>query len=520
MVSSREPDTISCWSSALFVNGLIWDSREMRFRKGELLLSDGRIERISFSGGISDSERSGARSFDLEGGLLSPAFIDGHMHLMQWSISNSGVDLSGCHSEDEIVERISHVVEGKDRNFIFDRTGIIFGTDYDDSRFEKGTFQNGNFLEREFKGIPVILRRVCGHRALLNSDGIEKIGMSCEFVHENMVSEVHAMELPWRIPLDISTVVDLLQESMERLYHLGVAGGVEILPLSQIGRMDEAISRTGHIFRITISMIRDRDKLQVRGHAPGSWDGQPSNEAKSGSAMPMVFEKFFLDGSIGARTASFSVDYFDSPSCPLVYEDLDLREMIERSYDQGFIPMAHCIGNKAISQAVHVFEGYRLPYRLEHAESIDLAHLKEMKGGKGALCLQPNFQHVWGRKDGLYERALGACSKDLNPFRWIIGSGVPMCFGTDMMPPGPLHAFKGGIDHPNPAQRLSLIEMIKGFSLNSARLSFLSDRYSGDLVEGSEPDMIVVDTKMDEVRATIIGGRFVHLRSQAICPDP
>ncbi|MBN1540077.1 MAG: amidohydrolase family protein, partial [Candidatus Thermoplasmatota archaeon] len=499
MVAGTEPEEVSFWSRVLFVNGLIWDSRELRFRKGELLLSEGRIENISFSTGIPTSERSGARSFDLQGGLLSPAFIDAHMHLLQWSISNSGVDLSECLSREEMVAKISRVVEGRERNSLFDRTGIFFGTNYDDSRFNNGPLHNGNFLEKEFKGTPVILRRVCGHRALLNSDGVERMGLSCGSVHENTVSEVHAMELPWRLPLDVPIIEDLLKGSIERSYSLGVVGGVEILPSSQIERMNEAYSNAGPTFRIIISMIRDSDRVQVRGPAPASWDQQPLTGTKGCPDLPVIFEKFFLDGSIGARTASFSVGFSDSPPFPLVHDDPTLRELMEKSYVQGFIPMVHCIGDRAISQAIHVLKSYRLPHRLEHAESIDPTHLKEMKDGKGALCMQPNFQHVWGRKDGLYERALGAFSKDLNPFGGIIGSGIPMCFGTDMMPPGPLYAFKGGIDHPNPAQRLSATEMIKGFTLNSARLSFLSGRYCGGLVVGSEPDMIAIDRQFNEV---------------------
>ncbi|MBN1389880.1 MAG: amidohydrolase family protein [Candidatus Thermoplasmatota archaeon] len=498
----------------LFVNGSVWDSSELRFRKGELLLRGGMIENLSFAGSIPSFERSRAKMFDLEGGFLCPAFIDAHMHLLQWSITRSGVDLSMCNSVDDVSGKISNVVEGREKNFLYDRTGIVFGTGYDDSRFQEGRLDNGYFLEKEFGWVPTIIRRVCGHIALANSEGIGRLGLEQGDMGHSPIMEDIAMNLPWRLPIDLPTLSDLLRNAIDASYSVGVIGGVDIVPLSHFERMIEAISRTSRTLVMTYAMIRDDDR-DLEGVVPlSSRNGVLSSEVNDDKMVPFAFEKFFLDGSIGARTASFSVDYTDSPSFPLVHEDNELKKRVTLSYDQGMVPMVHCIGDRAISQGVGILRSFGSPYRLEHAESIEISHLASMSKGKGALCLQPNFQFLWGGNDGLYERALGHHAKCLNPFRSVVDSKVQWCFGTDMMPPGPLFAMKGGLEHRDPRQRLSLNEMIKGFTINSARISLQDDHYCPELIVGSSPDMIVIDREMMRVNATMVKGQIVHVITQ------
>ena len=497
--------------AVLFRNGHIWSDEESRFRRGELLLRSGSIEDITFPNLPQDRCGNVSQEYDLNGGYLCPAFIDGHMHLFQWSISRSGLDLSDCRSEGDIIRKVRSVIDGKFGNEVYSRTGMIFGTDFDDSNFSGGPILDGSFMKKEFEGIPLILRRVCGHKAVLNPEALSALGIPEEECVNGIIREGSAMELPWRLPFDAALLAKLLKEAIDVLHSYGVVGGVDIVPVSQLDRMYESYSGTDRTFHLSVSIIRDAPGRFRSGNLPEKWDQTEPGMDLERERTDIRFEKFFLDGSIGARTASFQIDYRDSPSYPTLHTDREISKMAENSYSEGLVPMVHCIGDMAISQGVRLFEKTGLPYRLEHVEAINGTHLRKMKGGKGALCMQPNFHHRWGRAGGLYEQSLGKFSRYLNDFTSVIGSGIPWCFGTDMMPPDPLVGFMGGMGNEDIRRRLKLSDMILGFSKYSAMLSMLGPGYTCSMKAGSSPDLVVLDRKLTHVRATFLSDGTYHV---------
>jgi predicted amidohydrolase YtcJ len=493
-----------------FTNGQIWDPVNSIFKPGELVVRDGRIEEIIFKQRRLSGSLHGAEKIDLEGGYVCPGFIDSHMHLSQWAITRNGLDLSGCRSKDEIMQEIRSVLDGRATNPIFEESDIIFGRDYDDSNYRDGLLNDGRFLENEFPDIPIVVRRICGHKALANTEGMSIIGVLEEGTN-NVVLEDGAMGAPWKLPLKDKILSKFLSDAIDHLYSMGVVGGVDIIPLSQFNRMASALSRTNRKLFLSASIIRDSAYKSNKKVPPTSWKEQYGNSLSGRDDIPVVFDKIFLDGSIGSRTASFSYDYSDADRTPLIMGDDLLREKVQQSSEDGLIPMIHCIGDSAISQAVGVIEELKILYRLEHAEAIDRKNLNKMKGGKGTLSIQPNFQMTWGQEGGLYNKSLGKHYLDLNPFRTIANSGILWCFGTDMMPPDPLYAIHGSIGHPNPQQRLRKEEALTGFTGRSSELSFISDQVKNNFCIGSLANIIIVDGDFRGIKFTYLNGKMVYL---------
>jgi predicted amidohydrolase YtcJ len=110
----------------------------------------------------------------------------------------------------------------------------------------------------------------------------------------------------------------------------------------------------------------------------------------------------------------------------------------------------------------------------------------------------------------LYESALGKMGLGLNPFRDIDGSGVPWCFGTDMMPPGPLFAIKGSVSPYSSEQSISAIRSLVGFASDSSILSFLKRRSPCSMEKGAPANLVVMDNELENVRMTFKMGRLVH----------
>lgn len=500
-------DNITDW---YLFNGNIWDMDSNGFKPGEMVIRDGRIEEMTFNRKIPSVFHADAEKIDLEGGYVCPGVIDSHMHLLQWSITRKGLDLSRCRSKDDIINSVTSVINGDLDDPIFDSHDLIFGMDFDDSNFVDGILNNGLFLEKEFSDTPVVVRRICGHKALGNSEGLGVLGIPDEASSNGIILEEDAMRIPWKLPLTDGTLTGFLSDGIGALYSKGVLGGVDIIPSSQLERMDSTYSKLDMDFLLTISVIRD-GKFNLREkEIPVSWDDIPG-DLHNGSGIPLVFEKFFLDGSIGSRTASFSEEYIDAGRASLIMDDKVFHEKVQQSHDDGLIPMIHCIGDTAISQGIRIMEERGDLYRLEHCEAINKDHLKKMKGGNGALCLQPNFQFTWGRKGGLYEKSLGDAYLRMNPFKTIADSELPWCFGTDMMPPDPLYAIQGAVEHPDPKFSLIREEALRGFTDRSKRLSFISDVHLSQLRVGLQANIIIINRKFHGINYTFFKGKIVYL---------
>lgn len=493
-----------------FTNGHLWDATSNGFKPGEMVVRDGSIEEMVFKKKLSHGSFAGAERIDLEGGYLCPGFIDSHMHLFQWSITRKGLDLSWCRSEADIEDAIGSVLDGGSSDQIFETNGIVFGRDFDDSKFRDGPLNDGRFLERKFPDIPILLRRICGHKALVNSEGLGMIDTDNE-ASNGVILEEGAMEAPWKLPLKNEILSTFLSEAIDHLHSHGVQGGVDILPSSQFEKMTSVLSNIDKEFLLTASIIRDGEVPTGKRLQPATWDEPYETPLPDENEIPIVYEKFFLDGSIGSRTASFSQDYSDAERSGLIMDDKTLKEKVRRSSDDGLVPMVHCIGDKAISQAVRVLEDFDILYRLEHAEAINDEHIDGMRNGKGALCLQPNFQKNWGGIGGLYEQCLNSRCQYLNPFRTIADSGIPWCFGTDMMPPVPLYAVQGATKHPNRDQRLKREEALNGFTTHSRKLSFISGSTEKHMSVGSQANIIIINKEFYGINTTFLKGKIVYL---------
>src|SRR5215469_4373799 len=70
-----------------------------------LLVRDGRIDWL---GPDADAPTSGVdATIDVSGALLTPAFVDAHVHTTSTGVSLLGLDLSDCASASEVLDRVS-----------------------------------------------------------------------------------------------------------------------------------------------------------------------------------------------------------------------------------------------------------------------------------------------------------------------------------------------------------------------------------------------------------------------------
>jgi predicted amidohydrolase YtcJ len=153
--------------------------------------------------------------------------------------------------------------------------------------------------------------------------------------------------------------------------------------------------------------------------------------------------------------------------------------------------------------------------RIEHAELLRDDQIERIARMKISLAMQPVFEKLWGGPERLYSRRLGERWRQTNRFRDLIDAGAIIAGSSDsyITPIDPLDGVIAAVNHPNPAQRVSLSEGIAMFSSMAARSEMLFDD-RGSIQIGKSADFVVVSGDLDKrenisIEATIIGGEIV-----------
>jgi hypothetical protein len=234
--------------------------------------------------------------------------------------------------------------------------------------------------------------------------------------------------------------------------------------------------------------------------------------------------KSFTDGSIGSGTAKLSEPYADSGDRGTwVVPPEELREWVERAEDAGFQFTAHAIGDEAVHETLGAFAECEDPasarHRVEHAEVLTDESVERFADLGVVASVQPNFLK-WAREGGLYETRLGVeRTRESNPFASLLEAGVPLAFGSDTMPLGPLFGIEQAVTAPAPEQRIGVTEALRAYTHGAAYAGFDEDRM-GTVERGKLADLVVLEespwtVEPDgvgdiDVAMTVVGGRVVY----------
>ena len=249
--------------------------------------------------------------------------------------------------------------------------------------------------------------------------------------------------------------------------------------------------------------------------------------------------KLLIDGVIETNTAVMLAPYVNNPSTKGVpnYPAPELDRIVRLLDARGWQIFIHAIGDGGVRMTLDAFEraaaanpapprGRR--HRVEHIETIDLADvprfgalgvIASMQPPHTRLMNSPNPRGQWAGNIGPERQARGWMWKDISQRngRLAFGSDWPV---ASLNPIVGIWAGINRIGHGSvPSQRLTLDEMIEGYTSGAAYGSFDEDR-KGRLAPGQLADIVVLSrdiftappTKADDVRVavTIFGGRVVY----------
>ena len=108
---------------------------------------------------------------DLEGAFVYPGWIDAHCHFFGYGMNLNAVDLAGTLSVEEIIRLLKTHREKHPGTW-------ITGRGWDQNDWEVKEFPGKAMLDAHFPDTPVLLRRVDGHAAWVNSRVLELAGIT------------------------------------------------------------------------------------------------------------------------------------------------------------------------------------------------------------------------------------------------------------------------------------------------------------------------------------------------------
>jgi len=408
-------------------------------------------------------------------GILIPSFVDTHAHYLPYSLSLTRPRLDGIGDLKSALDFIAENVKKVPHN-------VIIMEGFDDSKWERSLTRED--LDRITER-PLVVRRVCGHKAVLNTSAIkilkERFG---EIPNLNEETGLAVEDLPLALSKYFPPSEEEIEGAIIRAEDLLISMGIWVVGenasiryLRKLVEMDRA------------GMLKIRWRVAVYFNQLDEAKEIINYESEN---FRVVGIKEFLDGSVGARTAAFSWGYTDGGNGKLLKSDEELEKIMKTVESLNLGVWWHAIGDLAIDQALRVLKRSKKPeiHRIEHFEFPREEHYKMAADMVIRLSLQPNFVRRWGEIGGLYHRALGEVFFWGNRFRLLESLKANYAFGSDTMPPGPMYGLLGALHHPIKEERLGLEEALYRYTTAGAEI--FGEREFGEIASGKKALITVI----------------------------
>lgn len=479
-------------------------------------------------------------SFNMKGRTILPGFIDAHAHILDVGKASRQIDLRGLAGILEMREKLAVKIAGAKPG------DWIEGGGWDQNDWEVKAFPSRKDIDAVSPENPVVLRRIDGHAALLNSLALEKAGIKKDTAEPagGKIMKDAAGE-PTGILLDAALGLAenaIPQASVDQMKADAVSAAIECLAAGLTTVHDAGVSRR------TVTIYRElaaAGLLKLRIYAMIDAPGPDADETiKEGPLLdPRITVrtlKFHADGALGSRGAALIEPYSDdAKNTGLVTLDENAAlDAMTRGIKTGFQIATHAIGDRANRLVLDLYrralaaapevEDPRL--RIEHAQALALADIPRFNALGVTASMQPTHctsDMPWAGVRLGPERLKGAYA-----WKSLLDAGVRICGGSDapvesVKPLWGIYAAVTRQDHDGlpaggwqPQERLSIDEALRLFTTDAAYASF-EEKTKGSIEPGKSADLTVLskditkappsDILKTEVLMTIVGGEIAYM---------
>jgi predicted amidohydrolase YtcJ len=451
---------------------------------------------------------------DLRGALVTPAFVDSHVHATMTGLLLTGLDLTACESLPDLLRAVREFAA---RN---PDAALVWGYGWDETRWPQRRPPTRGELDEALGGRRAYLSRIDGHSAVVTSSLAAAASPASPASPANAAGTTATAAGPAGFSPDGPLT--------RQAHHDARRAALAAIPVAQRRATQRAF--LAHAASLGIGYLHEcagpdisglddlRDLLVMDGNlgprVVGYW-GQPVSTAEqarsllAGSGAHGLAGDLFCDGSIGSRTAALREPYADATGTsghPYLDAGAVAAHVVactEAGVQAGF----HVIGDAATAAVIAGFELAerqvgpaalaRRRHRLEHLEMIDCGQAAALARWGVVASVQPGFDHRWGGGDGMYASRLGtARAAGMNPFAMLARAGVELAFGSDtpVTELGPWTAVQAATRHRTPASALTPAQALAAHIAGGHRAAGSTDPRAGTLMPGAPASYAIWDT--------------------------
>jgi len=487
-----------------------------------------------------DTER-----INLDGRLVTPGFIDTHIHFYEWALNRQGIKLDDLTSLEELLTRVQKAADSRLPG------QWIIGQGWNETDWAEQRIPTRETLDRVAPEHPVLLWRCDLHLAAANSVALGLAGITADTpdppegrIEHNHTGEPNGIlrELAINLarqaiaPPGAEQVMEAFKDATKALHRWGITGihDVRLMEDKDGAGSFQTFQRLDHDGRLDL-----RCWVTLPGHELDSIIGLGLRTGFGNDKLRIGHVKFFSDGGMGARTAWLIDPYLDADhGMPLIDMDV-LAQDINMADKAGLSVMVHAVGDRANRELINIFEALELrrissgspspaiAHRIEHVQMLRPEDADRLKKLNLALCVTPANMLL---DINLIDIALGEKGKWTYPLRQLFDTGAPVMFSSDcpVCTPDPLLGIHAAVTRQRtdgtpkggwyPDSRVTMAEALKACTLTPAAVHNAND--IGILEPGKLADMVVLNrnilaispSQIPEVQVdmTLFDGRIVH----------
>ncbi|WP_153397336.1 amidohydrolase [Ornithinicoccus halotolerans] len=299
---------------------------------------------------------------DGEGRWVLPGLWDQHVHVVQWALTRTRLDVSGSGSAAEVARRVGdHLADRPQRR----SAGLLVGWGYRSAGWAERPAVAA--LDAVTGPVPVALISGDGHNGWLNSAALRLFGLP---PRDGALDEEEWFGLYARIEEHTGgeSTEQAVTEAVDAALRRGVVGLVDLEFARPWEQWQHRHSRGVGPIRVRAGVYPDGVDDVI---AEGLRTGDPLEG--TGGLATMGPLKVICDGSLNTRTAWCCEPYADGDglALPAGAPNLDpgeLADVVGRAHRHGLQSALHAIGDRALAAVLDAFETTGARGSVEHAQ--------------------------------------------------------------------------------------------------------------------------------------------------------
>jgi predicted amidohydrolase YtcJ len=496
------------------------------------------------------------RVIDLAGKSVIIGLTDAHCHLYGLGADLENVSVRNLPSEAEVAKVVAEAAKARPAG------EWLVGRGWDQNKWPGQQFPTKASLDAVISDRPVMLRRVDGHAAWVNSKALAAAGITKATkdpaggkIVRDAKGEPTGVFVDNAMDLVDAVIPSPTDEVRERriLAAAKIATELGFTGVHEMG-IDDA---TAEVYRRLAASMR----LPLHVHAYLAGDPKTAATLSTNRPKPatgrfvMRGVKFFADGALGSRGARLYEDYSDAKGDRglWVTEPDVLRASVDAAVQGGWHVAIHAIGDAGIGSVLDAYAAARAKHqanripakqgdpplpdfdapvlRVEHVQVIAPRDIERMISTGAIASMQPTHatsDMPWAEARVGKDRIRGAYA-----WRTMIQKKIPLAFGSDfpVEEVNPLLGLHAAVTRTAPDgtpaggwypdQKLSLDEAVAAFTLGAV---VAAGEAPG---ESDAADITVFDGKLDaadllkrKVVMTIVEGQIVYEQAGALADAP